>query len=85
MDELPMRNQSIQDSKLQAAIEVVAKALDLSADTLSPESSMENTPAWDSTTHMTICLALEQRFGKSMDLDTVYNATSVRELAAFIP
>jgi acyl carrier protein len=73
------------DNKLQAVIEVIAKALDISADDLGPESSMDNTPLWDSVGHLTICLEFERRFGKSLDLDTVFTTSSVRDLAALVP
>jgi acyl carrier protein len=85
MDGLPTRSQSMLDSKLQAVIEVVAKVLDVSVDDLGPESSMENTPSWDSMVHMTICLEFERRFGKSLDLDTIFTTTSVRELTGLVP
>jgi acyl carrier protein len=71
--------------KLQAAIEVIAKALDVSADDINPESSMDNTPLWDSIGHMTICLEFERRFGKPLDLDKIFTTSSVRELAALVP
>jgi len=73
------------DKKLRAVIEIVAKALDISADELSPESSMENTPLWDSMGHLTICLEFERRFGKSLDLDQITMASSVRDLVALVP
>ncbi len=85
MGELLTRSQSMLDNKLQVVIEVVAKALDVSANDLSPESSMENTPSWDSMGHLTICLEFERRFGKSMNLDTIFTTTSVRDLTALVP
>jgi acyl carrier protein len=63
----------------------VAKALDVSVDELGPESSMENTPSWDSMAHLTICLEFERHFGKSLGLDTIFTTTSVRGLTALVP
>jgi len=80
-----MRSQSMLDDKLQAVIEVVSKALDVPADDLGPESSMDNTPSWDSMGHMTICLEFERRFGTSLDLDKVFTTSSVRDLVALVP
>jgi acyl carrier protein len=80
-----MRNQSIPDDKLRAVIEVVAKALEIPAHDLGPESSMDNTPLWDSVGHMTICLEFERRFGRLLDLDKVFTTSSVQDLAALVP
>jgi acyl carrier protein len=80
-----MRSQSMLDDKLQAVIEVVSKALDIPPDDLGPESSMDNTPLWDSVGHMTICLEFERRFGRSLDLDKVFTTLSVRDLAELVP
>ena len=75
----------MQDDKLQVAIEVVARALDISAEDLNPDSSMDNTPLWDSMGHLTICLEFERRFGKSLDLNKILETSSVRDLAALVP
>jgi acyl carrier protein len=80
-----MNGQSMPDDKLQAVIEVVAKALEIPADELGPESSMDNTPLWDSVGHMTVCLEFERRFGRLLDLDKVFTTSSVRDLAALVP
>jgi acyl carrier protein len=73
------------DSKLHQVIEVVAKALEVPTDDLGPESSMDNTPLWDSVGHLTICLEFERRFGRSLDLDKIFTTSSVRDLAELVP
>jgi acyl carrier protein len=73
------------DNKLHQAIEVVAKALEVPTDDLGPESSMDNTPLWDSIGHLTICLEFERRFGRSLDLDKIFTTSSVRDLAELVP
>jgi acyl carrier protein len=76
---------SMQDSKIRAVISLVAEVLKVSADDLGPESSMTNTPLWDSIEHMDICLAFEKRFNTSLDVDAISTATSIRALAAIVP
>lgn len=71
--------------KVQATVKLVSTALDIPEDDLGPDSSMENTPAWDSFEHMNLCLLFERRFGVSLDMDAITSATSVRALAALIP
>jgi len=72
------------DDKIQAIVRLVAKTLDLPEDELGPDSCMDNTPSWDSVEHMNICLSFQQQFGVKLTMDMIA-ATSVRELAAFIP
>jgi acyl carrier protein len=71
--------------KVQATVKLVATALDVPEDDLGPDSSMENTPSWDSFEHMNLCLMFERQFGISLDMDAITSATSVRALAALIP
>ncbi len=73
------------NDKINAAVELVAKALDVSKDELGPESSMDNTPIWDSFEHMNVCLLFEQQFGIKLNMDAIATATSVRALADLIP
>jgi acyl carrier protein len=75
----------MQDSKIEAVIALVAEILKIAATDLGPESSMENTPLWDSMEHLDICLAFEKRFKKSLDANTISTATSIRALAAIVP
>jgi acyl carrier protein len=71
--------------KIQEAVRFIASTLDISEDDLGPDSSMDNTPAWDSSEHMNICLLFEQKFGVPMNMDIITSATSIRALAALIP
>ena len=73
------------EDKIGAAIRLVAEVLEMPADQLGPESSMENVPAWDSVEHMNILLSFQQRFRTEIDLATIATATSIRALAALVP
>jgi acyl carrier protein len=75
----------MQDPKIQAVILLVADVLKIPANDLGPESSMTNTPLWDSIEHLDICLAFEKRFNTSLDVDAISTATSIRALAAIVP
>jgi acyl carrier protein len=74
-----------EQDKILAAVRFIAATLDLPEDELGPDSSMDNTPDWDSSEHMNICLLFEQQFGVKMDMDIIISATSIRALAALIP
>ncbi len=73
------------EDKIGATIRLVAEVLEMPADQLGPESSMENVPAWDSVEHMNILLSFQQRFRTEVDLATIATATSIRALAALVP
>jgi acyl carrier protein len=75
----------MKDSKIQAVIALVAEILKVPASGIGPESSMMNTPLWDSIEHLDICLAFEKRFSTSLDVGAISTATSVRALAAIVP
>jgi acyl carrier protein len=71
----------MKDNKIDAAAAFVAEMLGVPQDMIGPDSSMENTPAWDSMEHMIMMLEFERRFGKSPDMDAISRATSVRAIA----
>jgi len=71
--------------KIQTAVKFIATTLDVPEDQLGPDSSMDDTPAWDSSEHMNICLLFEQKFGVKLNMDMIMNATNVRAFAALIP
>jgi acyl carrier protein len=85
MDTLLTRSQSKVDARTQAVIVVIAKALDVSPDDLGPHTSMDNTPLWDSVAHLSICLEFERVFGRALDLEKIFTASSVRDLAELVP
>lgn len=75
----------MQDDRIRAVISLVAEVLGIQKDELGPDSSIENTPSWDSVEHVNICLAFEHRFGVAFDMDTIGAAVSIRSLAAHVP
>jgi len=75
----------MREDNIQAVIALVADVLGVQKDELGPDSSMENTPLWDSVEHMDICLAFERRFGVALDMDTIAAAVSIRSLTAKVP
>lgn len=84
-----MKNlQMIDDSKLdkvQEIVRIVANTLDIPEGEIGLDTSMDNTPAWDSFEHMNICLALERQLGIKLNMDIITSGTSIRALAALIP
>ena len=81
----PSTSDDKNQDKIQAVTKLVARTLDVPAEELGPDTSMDNTPAWDSCEHMNICLSFEQQFGIKLTMDIIESGTSIRALAAFIP
>jgi acyl carrier protein len=73
------------EDKIAQVITLVARTLEIPEHELAPDSSMENTPQWDSVAHISICLAFEQSFRKTLDMDAITTATTIQALASLVP
>jgi acyl carrier protein len=58
-------------------LQILADTLGVDASTLNEETSMENTPAWDSVAHLNLVLSLEQAFGQRFSTDEFMQMQSV--------
>lgn len=67
-----------------AVMALVASVLNLPISTISNDASMDNVPQWDSLAQLNICLAFQDRFGVSMDMELIASATSVAKLAVLL-
>lgn len=68
-----------------AITEIMARVLKLAPDRITDASDVANTPNWDSTNHMRIVLAIEEKFGIEFSDDDIISMTTVvkmRETAA---
>jgi acyl carrier protein len=72
------------DGKVQAVIDLVATELQLSAAKLNGQSSVDTVTEWDSMAHLNICLAFQERFGVTLDLESIAAATSIPALVALL-
>lgn len=66
---------------LAKVIALVAEELAVPVGKVNAKSSIDTLPEWDSEAHMGICLAFEERFGVTLDMDTIGEVTSVAALA----
>lgn len=58
--------------------EVMAAVLDIAAEAIDDETSMDTVASWDSLRHMNLVLALEEQFGVSFPDEDAANATSFK-------
>jgi acyl carrier protein/NADH dehydrogenase (ubiquinone) 1 alpha/beta subcomplex 1 len=67
-----------------AVARLVAGVLQLPADAIGPDASMETVATWDSLAQINICLLLQEQFGVTLDIDAIEHATSVERLAQLL-
>ena len=72
------------DQAVRKIIALVASELELPAGKVNAGSSIETIPEWDSMAHLNICLAIQDSFGVTLDMETIGEATSVAALAKLV-
>ena len=80
-------NQSIssvssQEVNIKDVIDILSSIL-LDED-VSKDSSMENTPSWDSLNHMLIMIALKEKLGIELAPSDIADATSTKDIMNII-
>jgi acyl carrier protein len=61
--------------------QTVAEVFAVDSESVTPDTSADTLPAWDSMGHLNLILATEQKFGVTFDPDLVPKLTSVQALA----
>lgn len=69
---------------VQELISLIAGELEIPEAKLNAQSSSETIPEWDSMAQLNICLAIQDRFGLTLDLEEIATATSVPALLALL-
>ena len=64
--------------------EVMAPALNVSADTITPASAQSNLAAWDSLGHVNLMVALEDAFGIELQIEDFSKLGSVRAILEYL-
>lgn len=64
---------------------LIASVLELPEGLVGADASMESLPKWDSLAQLKICLAFQERFRVTLDMEAIADATSVAKLAALVP
>ena len=63
---------------------IAADLFAMTATKLTPDSSPETVEAWDSTQHLSLVLALEERFGFQLSPEEVEQMQSLAEVARVV-
>lgn len=64
----------------QTVKEVMAVVLNIDATKIDDDTSMDNTPGWDSANHINLVLALEEEFSISFEVTELEMMTSYLEI-----
>lgn len=71
-------------SPTDAAIKLVAEALQVDADEVEPGTGIGVTERWDSLAHMRLVLLLEGHVGRPMDSETMLGIESLKDVISYL-
>jgi acyl carrier protein len=63
---------------------LIAGALQVPAEAVTPELSFGDLPQWDSMGHMEVMMQLEERYGMEVSTDTIAALTSVPAICDYL-
>lgn len=63
---------------------LIAGALKIPAASITPETSIDSTPAWDSLAHMDLVVSIEEHYGIQLLPDEMVAMRSVGQIAALL-
>jgi acyl carrier protein len=63
---------------------IFVKELGLKPEDFSDELTYNSIPEWDSASHMSLILALEERFGLALESDDIVAMTSIPKILAVL-
>jgi citrate synthase len=72
------------DQVLSDVQNLLAEALQVPAEMVTPDLSFGDLPQWDSMGHMEVMVLLEARFGVEINADTITALTSLPAIAAYL-
>ena len=72
------------DQITEKVIGVLASALNVGQNDVTPQLAFGDMPQWDSMGHMEVMVSLEENFGVEVNADTISNLISVPAIVAHI-
>ena len=63
---------------------LLAEAIQVPVELVTPELAFGDLPQWDSLGHMEVMMRLEEQFGVAIDADTIAALISVPEICAYL-
>lgn len=65
-------------------LEIIARALEISPSAVADDMEFNTTPNWDSLTHMSLMLSIEEQFGIVISDDDVIDLTTVGAIRRYV-
>jgi acyl carrier protein len=86
MDAIGERNEafSIMEDVLTRVQGAFKSAFDVDPKTITPDTTPEQVPAWDSMGHVTLASSIEQTFGLTFDVDDLMEMENVRAICRVV-
>jgi acyl carrier protein len=69
---------------MQEARRLLGEILDMDADALPQDASMDTVPQWDSLNHIRLVSRLEEELGRPVDGEEILSITNLPNLAAML-
>lgn len=69
---------------IQQVQAVLAEAIQVPFESISPDLAFGDLPEWDSLGHMEVMMLLEERFGIEINADTIAQLISIPEICAHL-
>jgi acyl carrier protein len=63
---------------------VLAEAIQVPSDQVTPDLAFGDLPQWDSMGHMEVMMRLEEQFGIEINADTIAELVSIPEICAYL-
>jgi acyl carrier protein len=79
-----MMNTSETSNLSQRVQSLLAEAIQVPGEMVTPDLSFGDLPQWDSLGHMEVMLRLEEEFGVAIDADTIAQLISIPEICRFL-
>jgi len=64
--------------------DIIALTFGVPAEGVTPATTRDDIPAWDSVEHLNLMLALEDAFGLTLDIDDMARLTSVPAMLEYL-
>ncbi len=77
-------NSSEKQALSQRVQSMLAEAIQVPGEMVTPDLAFGDLPQWDSLGHMEVMLRLEDEFGVSIDADTIARLISVPEICRYL-
>jgi len=83
-EQYELKDRAVKESVRERIINAAARAFKFSAQELGPDSNTENTPGWDSLTHLVFITELEEEFDIELSTREIMLIASIRDAITLI-